>query len=184
MPAGSRAGMELRSGALAAVAAALAATLVLGAVPVAGEPACTASNGQSVCLDWIEVSDDRLAAGESATLEATVRNADDEPANATVVLNTAGPDNVTNSYTLGRVRLAPGETHTISQSLDASTPGTHGLQVLVFDGDLSRRHDASTVRTLVVTRGGLGGAVDRDEYALAALVGSVGVAAGLVYRRR
>ncbi|ESP88353.1 hypothetical protein [Candidatus Halobonum tyrrellensis] len=179
--------MKLRSGGVGAgvAAAAVVWTLVFVAGPaLAADAGCTATDGEPVCLDGVSVSDERLAKGESATLEATVRNAGETPANATVVLNTAGPDNVTRSFTLGRVRLAPGETRTVTQPIDASTPGSHGLQLLVFDGSGARTYDSSAVLTVAVTERGLGGALDRSEYALGALVGAVAVVGGLGYRRR
>ena len=183
-------GMERGSGRRAvggvvAVAVVVAVALTLAAGPALGaERKCTAADGRKVCLDDVRLSADGLVRGETATLEATVRNAGDAPANVTVVLNTVGPNDTVDTYTLGRTRLAPGETRTVSQSLDASTPGTHGVQLLVVDADGSHRYDASAVRTIVVAERGLGGALDRSEYALGALVGSVGVAVGLVLRRR
>lgn len=160
-------------------------TFVLAAGSALGaERECTAADGRTVCLEDVRLSADRLVRGETATLEATVRNAGDAPANATVVLNTVDPNDTVDSYTLGRVSLAPGESRTVRQPLDASTPGTHGVQLLVVDGNGSHRYDASTVRTIAVAERGLGGTLDRTEYALGALVGSVGVAVGLVVRRR
>lgn len=177
--------MNARSGRLAVLAAVLVWTLALSAAGpalAADGDACTGADG--VCLGDVTLSTDRLVAGETATLDATVHNAGDDAANVTVVLNTAGPDDATDSYTLRRTSLGPGETATLSQSLDASTPGTHGLQLVVYDGSLSRQYDTSTARTLTVEARGLGGSLDRSEYALGALVGSLAVVGGIGYRRR
>lgn len=161
------------------VAAALAAGQVAGA-----ETACAADGERQLCLADVSLSTDRTTAGESATLEVTVENEGEDAANASVVLNTVDPENDTESYTLREERIDPGEELTVSQRLDASTVGPHGLQVLVFDGSIDHQYDASEVRTLEVEpkSDGLGGSVDRAEFALAALLGSLTVLGVIAYR--
>ncbi|QLG63160.1 CARDB domain-containing protein [Halorarum salinum] len=175
--------MGARSGTLAALLVLFAATLAAGSVAGTGTT-CAADGDRKLCLADVHLSTDRIAAGDSATLEITVGNEGDAAANASVVMNTVDPENVTESYTLREERLEPGEELTVSQRLDASTVGTHGLQVLVFDGAIDHRYDASEVRILEVEprSDGLGGSVDRAEYALVALLGSLGVAGVIVYR--
>lgn len=176
--------MGVRSGTVAVLIVLLTAALAAGSVAGADAAACTADGERKLCLTDVTVSTDRMAVGESATLDITVRNDGEAAANATVVLNTLDPNNVTESYTLREGRLEPGEELTVSQPLDASTPGTHGLQVLVFDGAIEHRYDASEVKTLHVeeqsTR--LGGQFDTPDIALVALIGSLAVLGGMVYR--
>lgn len=165
------------------VVAMLVGPAVGGAVG-ATTASCEANGPQQLCLTEASLDDDSLTAGESAELTLTVENVGEERATAVVVLNVAGPNNETDSYELRRKSLDPGETLTVTQSIDASTPGTHALQGIVYDDGLSHRYDASDPMTVTVERQGLGGSIDTPEFALAALIGSLAVVAGLIYRRR
>ncbi|MFC7136504.1 hypothetical protein ACFQRB_08190 [Halobaculum litoreum] len=101
-----------------------------------------------------------------------------------MVLNVASPDNETDSYELRKRSLAPGETLTVTQAVDATTVGSHAMQVLVYSDGYAHRYDASEPMTVAVEAKGLGGPIDAPDYALAALVASVGVLGAIVYRRR
>lgn len=176
--------MNTRSGGLAVVGAVLVWTLAVA--PALGAGAATTGTPsaacEGVCVEDVRLSADRLVAGETATLEATVTNAGDAPANATIALEVTGPDGETDSYALDRSPLDAGESRTVAQALNANTTGTHRLRLVVYGDSVFERHDASPTRTLVVAERGLGGDLDRSEYALGALVGAVGVA-GVVVRR-
>lgn len=176
--------MRARSGTLAVLVVLLAAALAAGSVTGTGDAACTADGERKLCLADVSVSTDRMTAGESATLTVAVRNEGEVAANGTIVLKVAGPVNGTDTYALSEDRLAPGEEIEISQRLDASTPGTHGLQVVLNDGAMTHRYDASEVKTLRVEErsAGLGGPFDAPEYALVALLGLLSVFGVVVYR--
>ena len=176
--------MGARSGTLAVLVVLLTATLAAGSVAGADDVACTADGERKLCLADVSVSTDRMTAGESATLTVTVGNVGEVAANGTVVLKVAGPVNGTDTYALSEDRLAPGEEIEVTQRLDASTPGTHGLQVVLNDGAMTHRYDASEIRTLEVEErsAGFGGPIDAPEYALLALLGSLSVLGAVVYR--
>ena len=176
--------MGARSGALAALVVLLAAALAAGSVVgTDADSPCAADGERKLCLADVSTSTDRIVMGESATLTVTVKNEGDVAANGTVVLKVAGP-NGTNTYVLQEVRLEPGEETEISQRLDASTPGTHGLQIVVNDGAMSHRYDASEVITLEVVEEStvLGGDLDAPDIALVALVGALSVIGVITYR--
>ncbi|WP_435063128.1 CARDB domain-containing protein [Halobaculum sp. EA56] len=174
-----------RSVLIGAVVLFVAALLLGPAVGAAGaqSASCEANGARKVCLSDVTLGSETMSAGESTELSLTVENVGEERATAVVVLNVASPDNETNSYELRKRSLEPGETLTVTQSVDASTPGTHAMQVLVYDGDLAHRYDASEPMSVTVKRQGLGGPVDTPEFALAALVGSLAVVGVLAYRR-
>lgn len=176
--------MGARSGTLAVLVVLLTVALTAGSVVGADDAACTADGERELCLTDVNLSTDQLTVGESATLHVTLRNVGEVPANVTVVLNTAGPNNETGSYILHEGRLVPDEEITVSQRLGASTPGTHALQVLLYDGAISHQYDASRVMTLRVVEqsSSLGGPFDAPEFALVALLGSLGVLGVIVYR--
>ena len=176
--------MGARSGTLAVLVVFLAATLAAGSVAGADGAACTADGERKLCLADVSVSTERLAPGESATLTVTVRNEGEVAANGSVVLKVASPANETNAYTIHEGRLDPGEEMEVTQQLDASTPGTHGLQVVVNDPAMTHQYDASEVVTLQVESqsGYLGGDVDASDVALVGLVGSLSVVGVIVYR--
>ena len=171
---------------LGAVVLFIAASLVGPAVGAAGatQASCQANGAQQLCLTDVSLDKTTMAAGESAHLSVTVENVGDARATGVVVLNVASPNNETDSYELRSRSLDTGETYTFTQSVDASTPGTHAMQVIVYSDGFSHRYDASEPMTVTVERQGLGGAIDAPEYALAALVVAVGVVAGMVYRRQ
>ncbi|QLG26265.1 hypothetical protein HUG10_01340 [Halorarum halophilum] len=176
--------MGARNGTLAVLVVLVAAAVAAGGVAGADEGTCSANGERKLCLEDVSVSTERIVVGESATLSVTVRNAGDVAANGTVVLKVAGPVNGTDTYALSEDRLEPGEEVEVTQRLDASTPGTHGLQVVLNDGAMTHRYDASEVRTLEVEErsAGLGGPIDAPEYALLALLGSLSVLGVVVYR--
>lgn len=172
-----------RWGVIALVVTALLLGPAVGAVGATQE-SCQANGSQQVCLTDASLDATTLASGESTQLSVTVENVGEERATAIVVLNVASPDNETDSYELRRQSLGPGETLSLTQSVDASTPGPHAMQVIVYGDGLGHRYDASAAMTVTVERQGLGGSFDTPEYALAALVGAVAVMGGIVYRRR
>ena len=178
--------MNARSGGLAVVGAVLVWTFAVA--PALGAGAATtgtpAAACEGVCVEEVRLSADRLVAGETATLEATVTNDGDAPANVTIALEATGPDGKTDSYALDRSPLDAGESRTVTQTLNANTTGTHRLRLIVYGDNVFERHDASPARTLVVAERGLGGDLDGSEYALGAFVGAVGVAGTVVYRTR
>jgi len=165
------------------ITALLVGPAVGGAVG-AQSSSCQADGNRQVCLTAASLDRGTLTAGGSTELSLTVENTGEERATAIVVLNVVSPDNETNTYELRNRSLAPGETLSVTQSIDASTPGTHGLQAVVYAGGYAHRYDASEPMSVTVERRGLGGGIDTPEYALAALVGSLAVVGAIVYRRR
>ena len=168
------------------VALFVGALLVGPAVGAAGAQSgeCTADGARKLCVTDAGVDADSIVTGQSTELSATVENVGDERATAVVLLNVASPDDETNSYELRKRSLSPGETLTVTQSVDASTVGTHAMQVIVYSDGYGHRYDASEPMQVTVESKGIGGPLDAPDYALGALVGSVGVAGAIVYRRR
>lgn len=159
-----------------AVALAAMLALVFLATVVGGTSAQVQSDA-NVTVQSVSVSEERLVAGESGTITATVTNAGDSAASVAVVLVTGGPNNRTAGYTLDRSTLAAGATKTITQPLNATTPGTHTLRIVVLNPETMTQYDVSRAVTITVlaeppTR--LGGPIDRTEVALVALVLSLG----------
>ncbi|SHG55111.1 CARDB domain-containing protein [Halobaculum gomorrense] len=171
-------------GAVVLFIAALFVGPAVGGTAGAQASSCQANGNQQVCLTDASLGSTTVTAGESTELSLTVENVGDERATAVVVLNVASPDNETNSYELRKRSLAPGETLTVTQSIDASTPGTHAMQAIVYGDGYAHRYDASEPMQVTVERQGLGGSIDAPEYALAALFGSIAVVTGMAYRRR
>lgn len=173
----------VRGGVVLFIAALLVGSVV-GGTAGAQASSCQADGTQQVCLTDASLGAATVTEGESTELSVTVENVGDERATAVVVLNVAGPDNETNSYELRKRSLAPEETLTVTQSVDASTPGTHAMQAVVYGDGYAHRYDASEPMQVTVERQGLGGGGDTPEYALAALLGALSVIGGLAYRRR
>lgn len=171
-------------GAVVLVITALLVGPAVGGAAGAQASSCQPNGSQQVCLTAASLDRGTLTAGESTELSLTVENTGEERATAIVVLNVVSPDNETNTYELRKRSLAPGETLSIAQSIDASTPGTHGIQAVVYADGYAHRYDSSEPMSVVVERQGLGGSIDTPEYALAALVGSLAVLGAVVYRRR
>lgn len=171
-------------GAVVLFIAALLVGPAVGGTAGAQAAPCQANGSQQVCLTEASLDGETLTAGESTELSVTVENTGEERATAIVVLNVVSPDNETNSYELRKRSLEPGETLTVTQSVDASTPGDHGLQVVVYGDGYAHQYDASEPMSVTVERQGLGGGIDTPEYALAALIGSVAVIGGIGYSRR
>ncbi|MFC7068041.1 hypothetical protein [Halobaculum lipolyticum] len=174
---------HVRWGAVVLFVAALLITPAVGAVG-AQSGACQADGARKLCLVDAGVETDSIVAGQSTELSATVENVGEERATALVLLNVASPSDETNSYELRSRSLAPGETLTVTQEVDASTVGTHAMQVIVYSDGYEHRYDASEPMSVTVEAKGLGGPIDAPDYALGALVGSLAVAGGVVYRRR
>lgn len=157
----------------------LVAALVvsIGAAPgVAASEDCETDVDRTLCIEEFAVSDEELVVGDTTEFTATVTNPGAETTTGVVLLYTAGPDNETNAYQLDRVTLEPNETRTISRAINASTPGTHTLQMTILDPATSQQLDASEPRSVEVyesTPARLGGPIDRTEIALVALVGSI-----------
>ncbi|WP_435127797.1 CARDB domain-containing protein [Halobaculum sp. D14] len=178
--------MGVRSGAAGVFVVLLVAAVAVGPAVGAAGTDCAADGAKKLCFADVSLSTDRLVSGESATLNVTVENRGDVAANATVVLKTASPNNETETFNLREERLEPGESLTVTQRLDASTPGTHGLQAVLYGDGYAHAYDTSAVLTMVVEeRGGrLGGPVDTPELALAALVGALAVLGAVVLRQQ
>jgi hypothetical protein len=171
-------------GAVVLFIAALTVGSAVGGTAGAQGSSCQADGNQQVCLTDASLGAITVTEGESTELSVTVENVGDERATAVVVLNAAGPDTKTNSYELHKRSLAPEETLTVTQSVDASTPETHAMRAVVYGDGYAYRYDASEPMQVTVERQELGGGVDTPEYALAALLGSLGVTGGMAYRRR
>jgi hypothetical protein len=102
-----------------------------------------------------------------------------------VFLYVLDPDNETRQFQLARQTLSSGESTTINQSLNATTPGRHGLQAELIDPSTGQRYDLSEPVTVDVRSdppAGLGGPLDRSEFALGALVLAIAGLIGLGYR--
>lgn len=165
-------------------------TVAALAAPVAGTDACEAVDGQQVCITEIGVSSDQLTQGDEGELSVTITNDGNQTTTFRLILAVASPNNETNAIELSRPAaqrtLEPGESQTFTQPLSPETPGTHALELRLVTDDRQQRFDASDPITVEVVEpsAGLGGPIDRAEFALAALVGAVAVVGYLVYSRR
>lgn len=101
-------------------------------------------------------------------------------------MHTASPENETDVFELEETTLEPGEEHSFSQELNASTPGTHGLRLTLTEPSTRHVFDVSEIKTVEVLAEHpkrLGGPIDRSEIALGALVVSLLGILGLGYRK-
>ncbi|WP_137284624.1 COG1361 family protein [Halorussus salinisoli] len=161
-------------------------TLVAPGTAITANDSCSTVDSAKVCVKGFSVTKNTLLTGEQAKLLVTVENSGSEPATVLVTLNTAGPNNTTGVFPIGEHTLLPGENKTITQTLNGSSPGTHGFRVLVTEADTDKRFDTSEIATIEVrtdppTR--LGGPIDRTEVALVALVLSIAGIVGLGYHQ-
>ncbi|MFB6242950.1 MAG: hypothetical protein ABEH80_02525 [Halobaculum sp.] len=150
--------------------------LVLPAGAAGTTPRCQATGDKKVCLTEVTVSDDTLVVGERGQVRVTVENQGSQVVTPRVSMNTAGPNNTTGVYPLGRPELQPGDSETLTQPLSAENPGQHGVQVLVFSATGNHRYDISEIKFVDVveeppTR--LGGRIDASEISLVVLVVSL-----------
>ena len=177
--------MRFRRGAVLGFVVVLAVTLLVGTMsPASGaaaESECQPVENRQVCLQDFSAPESLLIGGENGSISVTVENVGSVEAEALVVLNTNDPNNQTASFPLARPTLAPGESQTIEQPLNATTPGSHGLRVIVVDSATGQQYDTSETVGLEVRsepEPGLGGPIDRVEIALVALVAAlVGIVA-------
>ncbi|MFB6177176.1 MAG: hypothetical protein ABEI99_08570 [Halobaculum sp.] len=173
----------------------LAVLLLVTALGIAVAPAvagaqdtveCKPLNGTQFCFESTSIDETKLEKGQQSEISTTIRNTGDERASVRVILNTVGPNNETESFVLGTPTLAPNESVTITQSVGARTPGTHGLQVRLVQANGSFVYDSSKIVTVQVIgdRTRLGGELDTPEFALIALIGSLAGMGYLVTQRR
>lgn len=137
---------------------------------------CEPIEDRQLCIDELTVDDDRLVLGEQGEFSVTVVNDGNSSATGTLLLNTAGPDNVTNAYEVTELTLEPGESQTVSKAINASTPGTHGLRLWLIEPSTQHVFDVSEIKTIEILEEHpkeLGGPIDRTEIALGALLAAV-----------
>lgn len=179
--------MPTRDGLRVAVALSLAvAALAAAGAGATAQDDCRAIDEKQVCVQDVSLSDDELVDGDRGEVSVTVENVGNETVAPAVVLNVVAPDNETGVYQIGQPTVAPGGTAAVSQPLNASTVGTHGLRVQLVDGETRGVYDASEAVTLEVLDEApreLGGPIDRTEIALAALVLALVGMGALGYRR-
>jgi hypothetical protein len=168
---------------VAVVVALTLATASFGAVSLASgaDADCSAVEDRQVCVQEFSAPETLLIDGENGTVSITAENVGSVEAGVLVVLNTRDPNNETSSFALAEETLAPGESTTVTQPLNATTPGTHGLRAVLADSSTNRQYDTSESVFLDVRSEptpGLGGPIDRTEIALVALLAAiVGMAA-------
>lgn len=164
--------------------------LSFGILGVAGAGAsqansCQPNGDRQLCISDFTVSNDQIVVGERSEFTITVRNNGSAPATGLLLLHTASPDNVTNVYRFEQFTLEPGEEHTVTRAINATTPGTHGLRLTLSEPSTEHVFDVSTIKTVEVLAdhpNQLGGPIDRTEIALGALVVSLIGILGLGYR--
>jgi DUF971 family protein len=169
----------------------LAVVLSVGSVGLVGTSAgqaaqCQPIEDRQLCLTEFTVSEAYLLQGSQGDFSVTVENTGNESATGVVLLRTASPANETNVYRVQQVTLDPGETETLSRSINATTLGTHGLRLSVVDPPTQRTYDWSEIQTIEVREDHpkqLGGPIDRTEIALVALLGSLCCLLGFGYRQ-
>lgn len=137
---------------------------------------CQPINDRHLCIDDVTVGDERLVLGEQTEFSVTVRNEGNSSATGRLLLDTASPGNETNTYEVGDLTLSPGESRTVSRTINASTPGTHGIRLWLIDPSTQHLFDTSEIKYIEVLEeppAELGGPIDRTEIALGALVVAV-----------
>jgi hypothetical protein len=177
---------------IAVVVTVALATASFGAVSLASgasaDADCSAVEDRQVCLQEFSAPETLLIDGENGTVSITAENVGSVEAGVLVVLNTRDPNNETSSFALAEETLAPGESTTVTQPLNATTPGTHGLRAVLVDTSTNRQYDTSESVFLDVRSEpapGLGGPIDRTEIALVAFLAAIVgmVALGMRLRR-
>lgn len=154
---------------------------------VSADADCSAIEDRQVCIQGFSAPETLLIGGENGTVSITAENVGSTEAGVLVVLNTRDPNNETGSFALAEPTLAPGESTTITQSLNATTPGTHGLRAVLVDAATNEQYDTSESVFLDVRSEpapGLGGPIDRTEIALVALLAAIVGMVGLGVRLR
>lgn len=172
--------MGLRTSVVVGLVLALTATVSFAAVAPAGGATtgadCQTIDDQKVCIQDVSTPETLIIGGENGTVSVTIENVGQEEVSPLVVLNTVDPDNETSTFQIGQPTLAPGESTTVTQPLNATTPGTHGVQVVLADSATGQRYDISEAAVIEVREEpapGLGGPIDRTEIALVALLGVI-----------
>ena len=168
-----------------AVVLAFAAVAMVLSGGVAAQDTCTAADDRPVGIQDVSAPDTLVVDGEDGTVSITVENAGNQSKDVVVFLYVLDPDNETRQFQLARQTLSSGESTTIDQSLNATTPGRHGLQVELVDPSTGQRYDLSEPMTVDVRSdppARLGGPLDRSEFALGALVLAILGLIGLGYR--
>jgi hypothetical protein len=181
--------MALRTGATVVVVLALTATVLGATLPASGatpSEECRAIDDRQVCVQDLSTPETLIVGGERKNVSVSIENVGNTSTESAVLLGIVDPNNETALFQLGRPTLAPGEARTIDQPLNASTPGTHSLQFVLVDAVTQQRFDTSEVVTIEVRTeppAGLGGPLDRAEFALAALVLALAGLGALAYRQ-
>ncbi|MCU4717141.1 COG1361 family protein [Halapricum hydrolyticum] len=145
---------------------------------------CQPVDDRQVCIQDASAPDTLIINGDNEDLSITIENVGSTNSTAIVMLDVERPDNSTARYQLEEPTLAPGETATVTQPLNATTEGTHLLQVAVVDDQSLQIYETKTLSVEVRTEPapGLGGPIDRVEIALAALIVALLGIAALAYR--
>jgi len=163
----------------------LATVAVAGPTSAQSAEECQEIEDRQVCIQDVSAPGSLVIGDEPGNLSVTVENMGSTNATSVVILYLERPNaNESEQIELARPLLVGGESTTITQSLNASTEGTHRLQIGLIDEQTIERYDLSEVFTIEVRtepEPGLGGPIDRTEIALAALVVSVLAIAGLGY---
>lgn len=165
--------------------------LIAGVVAFAGggvaqSTQCQPIEDRHLCLDEVTVEADQLVLGEQGEFSVTVRNEGNSTATGVVLLDTASPDNETNTYEVEELTLEPGASQTVSRDINASTPGTHGIRLWLIEPSTQHVYDVSEIKYLEVLEEHpkeLGGPIDRTEIALGALLAAVLGMLALGYRQ-
>lgn len=147
---------------------------------------CQTIDNQQLCIEEVTVSDDTLLTGEQGNLTITMTNPGMQNASGTLLLYHVNPANNTSVFQVERLELEPESEQTVTQSMNASTVGTHGLRAAVVDPETRDYYDLSEIKTIEVRdepAPGLGGPIDKVELSLGALIVSLAVIFGLGYRQ-
>lgn len=137
---------------------------------------CQPINNQQLCIEAFSVSDDTLLTGKQGNLSITMTNPGIQNASGVLMLYHVNPANNTSVFQVDSVEVEPGTSETITQSMNASTVGTHGLRAAIVEPETQQPYDLSEIKTVEVRDeppAELGGPIDRTEIALVALVGAI-----------
>lgn len=179
--------MDRRVAFISALGMVLAVVIAIsaGGAPTQSVEECQSIENKQVCIEEVS-GPDSLVVGERGNISITLDNRGSEDATSVLMLYIERPNtNTSEQIEIGRPSIQAGETATVTQTLNASTPGTHRIQFGAIDQETIQRYHLSEVTTIEVRTEpatGLGGPIDRTEIALGLFVLSLVGMSAVGYR--
>lgn len=142
---------------------------------------CQSVGETQVCIEEFDVQKNTLLVGEETEFVLTLDNVGERNATTNVVMFHDQPGDLEpRVIDFGELRVGAGETRTVRQGLNASTVGTHRIQIEVLEADTLQSYHRSAPETLEI-REELP-AIDRATVAMTVLLLALAGLALLGYR--